>query len=70
MYHLARDQEEALNPIVQELIDLGIVVECLAPKSLAGLFLKPKPGDKFRLIINLSPLNLHLKKEHFKMESL
>lgn len=70
VYQLAKDQELELNPMVQELINLGIVVECLAPKSLAGLFLRPKPEGKFRLIIDLSPLNLHLEKKHFKMESL
>ena len=56
--------------MVQDLIDQHIVIECPDPKFLAGLFLRPKPDSKFRLIIDLSPLNNHIHKEHFKMENL
>lgn len=70
VYRLDSSQESHLNTLVQELVERQIVVECPQPKFLAGLFLRPKPDDQFRLIIDLSPLNELLKKEHFKMDNL
>lgn len=37
---------------------------------VSNVFIRPKPNNKFRLIIDLSPLNEYVLKEHFKMDNL
>lgn len=34
------------------------------------MFIRPKPNNKWRLIINLSTLNHSIRKEHFKMDNI
>ncbi len=70
LYRLDRFEEQHLDDMVQKLIDQHIVVQCTEPKFLAGLFSRLKPEGKFRLIIDLSPLNERIQYNHFKMESL
>lgn len=70
VYKVDQPQQMVMNELISGLISKEIVVECLEPKFIAGLFLRPKPGGSHRLIVDLSPLNEYLKKEHFKMESL
>ena len=70
LYQLDRFEEQYLDDMVQKLIDQHIVVQCTEPKFLAGLFLRPKPEGKFRLIIDPSPLNERIQYNHSKMESL
>lgn len=37
---------------------------------ISNIFLHPKPNNKFWLIIDMSPLNVYIHKEHFKMDNL
>ena len=57
VYQLSATEQLAWDQLVQELVDLGIVVECSDPAFISGLFVVPKPEGKFRLIIDLSDLN-------------
>jgi hypothetical protein len=34
------------------------------------IFLVPKPGDRWRVILNLKPLNQHLETRRFKMDTI
>lgn len=63
--HLAIQEE------VQQLIDKRFVSKISSGwKFISNIFVVPKQNDKFRLIIDLSPLNKFIKKEHFKMDNL
>ena len=39
------------------------------PGHYAQIFAVPKPGGKWRVVINLKPLNEHVLKETFRMET-
>ena len=39
------------------------------PGHYAKIFAVPKPGGKWRVVINLKPLNEHVQKETFCMET-
>lgn len=48
----------------------GIVSEIVGGwKFVSNIFIRPKPNNKVRLIIDLSPLNASILKEHFKMDN-
>lgn len=69
-YALSERDQSHLDGLVRELIDQGIAVPCQSPAFLAGLFVIPKTEGAYRLIVDLSPLNKWIRKEHFKMERL
>ena len=69
-YHLEKSQQVHLDKLVSELLAREIAVECFRPRHIAGLFLRPKPEGKFRLIIDLSPLNHFIQNERFKQDNL
>lgn len=75
--HLPREykfnvkDKEAISAEVSKLLNRGIVSEIREGwEFVSNIFVRPKPNNKIRLIIDLSPLNIHIKKEHFKMDNL
>ena len=57
--------------MAQKLLDIGVVTEVFDPKWISGLFLRPKPLNRFRLIMDLPvSLNKYIPQCHFKMESI
>lgn len=70
-YKLDPSHVDVIDKEVQKLIDRGFVSEiCAGFKFISNVFVVPKSNGKFRLIIDLSPLNVYIKKEHFKMDNL
>ena len=65
-------QSEIIDNEIQELLQKGVVVpvEDTADCFVSNIFLRPKPGNKFRMIIDLSDLNEFISKNHFKMDHL
>ena len=63
---------EVIEKEIQDLLQKGVIVQVQDPTDcfISNIFLRPKPGDKFRMIIDLSDLNEHVSKNHFKMDHL
>lgn len=64
-------QNETLLQIeVDKLISRGIVSKVERTKDLfvSNIFSRPKPNGSIRVIVDLTELNNHLVKEHFKMD--
>lgn len=65
------NDSKVIDSEVQKLVDRHIVTEIKEGwKFVSNIFVRPKPNNKFRLIIDLSPLNKFILKEHFKMDNL
>jgi len=68
------------SPKEQTLIDIEVaemlkkgaisIAETSDNQFVGHVFLREKKNGKFRLIFNLKPLNVHIRYEHFKMESM
>ena len=67
-----KEQSDFINQEVSDLLDKGVIVHVSDPKGcfISNIFLRPKPNNKWRLIIDLSDLNQFITKHHFKMEHL
>ena len=61
-----------LSAELQRLREKGVIVptEREAGDFFSNIFLTPKSGGKFRLILNLKQLNQYVTADHFKMESI
>lgn len=65
-------KEEALSKEVDTLLlkkATEIVWDINTPGFYSRLFLVPKPGNRWRPVIDLSRLNLHITTPHFRMET-
>lgn len=71
IYRFNDDHKEAIDGEVDKLLKREIVSKISHGwKFVSNVFIRPKPNNKWRLIIDLSPLNVHIRKEHFKMDNL
>ena len=71
-YHRTKEEEEALDREIAELITKEAVEEvdfCLA-RFVSPMFIVPKKGGKWRLVLNLKSLNQYVSKAHFKLEDI
>ena len=59
-----------LSPLIEDLVKSGAIskVEASEDQHVYRVFSVPKKNGKERFIIDLSPLNLQIKKVHFRME--
>ena len=66
------EQTAVIDKEVSELIKKDVVVQVALSNDLfvSNVFLRPKPDGKWRLIIDLSDLNVFVTKHHFKMDHL
>ena len=71
-YRQNQCQKSILQSQIDDLVEKGVVTHIRAEeaKFVSNVFLRPKPNGKHRMIIDLSDLNLHLQKIHFKMDHL
>ena len=73
-HHFSNKQVGIISDEVQALLDKGAIVECTGDtcsgEFISNIFLVPKPGGKFRPVINLKNLNQFVTPHHFKMEGL
>lgn len=70
-YNFNQRDKEIIEEEVNKLVNRNIVSEISSGwKFVSNIFIRPKQNNKFRLIIDLSPLNEYILKEHFKMDNL
>lgn len=70
-YKFNEKDANAISEEVDKLIERNIVTEVTSGWNfVSNVFARPKPNNKIRLIIDLSPLNKSIKKLHFKMDNL
>ena len=71
-YRMSAKQKSILQLEIDKLIDKEVVSEIKSDDAawVSNVFLRPKPGNKWRLIIDLTLLNEYIRKEHFKMDHL
>ena len=65
-------EHNVINELLKKLTIKG-VIEKVSPEPdqiLSNIFIRPKSDGSYRLILNLSHLNDHIDKKHFKMETL
>ena len=71
-YHRTKEEEEALDREIAELITKEAVEEvdfCQA-RFVSPMFIVPKKGGKWRPVLNLKSLNQYVSKAHFKLEDI
>ena len=72
MYKFDKVQSDFVDEEIYSLLEKGVIVErsnwddCF----VSNVFLRPKPNNKFRMILDLSELNEFVTHHHFKMEHL
>ena len=71
-FKLSVEESDFVSVELGRLQDLGIIerTEPSPHQVVSNIFLRPKKDGKFRLILDLTWLNTHVKYEHFKMHSL
>ena len=66
-------EKHAADEQIQTLLNKHAIVECfhIGPDDfVSNVFLRPKKGGSYRMILNLKKLNNFVQYEHFKMETL
>ena len=71
-YKFNQEHSSFINIEISEMLQKGVIVEQndITDCFISNIFLRPKPNNKFRMIIDLSDLNEFVTKQHFKMEHL
>lgn len=67
------DQEKTIiSDLIMKLRDKGVVKNAKHEQGeiISNIFIRPKSDGTYRLILNLSRLNDHMEKIHFKMDTL
>ena len=66
------EEQKIVKELLQKFLDKQIIEEVYHEPGevLSHIFLRPKPDGSHRLILNLSNLNEHIERKHFKMETL
>lgn len=67
--HITQNKEDLIDKEIVKLLEKGAIEKTRDPFYLSQIFLVPKKDNTWRPILNLKPLNIHLKQFHFKMES-
>lgn len=68
----SHSEQAIIDQEVNKLLDKGVIVACSRGSGdfVSNIFLRPKRDGTHRIILNLAPLNRHLKYHHFKMDTL
>ena len=71
-YKFNDDHVEFIEKEIQELLEKDVIIEIQDTQNcfVSNIFLRPKPNNKFRMIIDLSELNKFVTYNHFKMDNL
>ena len=71
-YKFNVEQAHVIEKEIDDLLEKEVIVEIKDTEDcfISNIFLRPKPGNKFRMIIDLSELNEFVTKQHFKMDHL
>ena len=70
-YRLSDQESNFVDEKLERLVEKGIIEEVNSiGLVISNIFLRPKKDGKFRLILDLTWVNLHVAYEHFKMHSI
>ena len=69
-FTFSRQEQKVISQEVQSLLDKGPIREVNPGQGFVNIFLVPKSGQRWRLILNLKLLNSYTVSEHFKMEDI
>lgn len=71
-YRMNQEQSGFIDSELRILLEKSIIERVETPEGqyVSNIFLRPKPNNKFRMIIDLSMLNNDIEKQHFKMQHL
>lgn len=70
-FAFSRGEHKVISQEVQSLLDKGAIREANSGQGFVNnIFLVPKSGQRWRLILNLKLLNSYTVSEHFKMEDI
>lgn len=72
-FRLSKSQRTNLSEVIDGLLQRGVVEECSEEigQVISNVFLRPKPNNKFRLILDLNQFNKkYVEYQHFKMSNL
>lgn len=72
-FNLSKKQSQNLSQVLIKLLEQGVIETSLeeANQIVSNVFLRPKPNNKFRLILDLSDFNTQfVEYQHFKMTNL
>lgn len=72
-FNLSKTQQMNLDTVLSNLLNQGVIQDSheQSGQIISNVFLRPKPNNKFRLILDLSEFNtLYVEYQHFKMTNL
>lgn len=72
-FKLSKNQMRNLDVEIEGLLNKGVIEPCIEEQGqvVSNVFLRPKPNNKFRLILDLNQFNKQfVEYQHFKMTSL
>lgn len=72
VYSYSSSEKALFYEEINKLLKIGAISKCQPCKNqyLSGIFLRPKPNGKKRLILNLKKLNKFIRTSHFKLEDM
>ena len=67
-----KNEKTIITSLLSELFEKHVIEKSIHEQGevISNIFVRPKPDGSHRLILNLSHLNDHVEKVHFKMETL
>lgn len=72
-FNLSKKQSQLLSEVIGKLLEQGVVEFSVEQPGqvISNVFLRPKPNNKYRLILDLSEFNTeYVEYQHFKMTNL
>ena len=73
-HRFTNQQAHVISDEVEALLHKDAIIDCIedtsSDKFISNIFLVPKPGGKFRPVIDLKKLNQFVAPQHFEMEGL
>lgn len=72
-FNLSRKQRQNLDGVLENLLSQGVIQTSVEEigQIISNVFLRPKPNNRFRLILDLSEFNsMYVEYQHFKMTNM
>ena len=70
-FHFSKEESDVISAEIDVLLSKGAVQQVEnCQRFVSNVFLVPKSGGEWRLILNLRALNTFLRYDHFKMEDI
>ena len=71
-FNFSDDETEIIDSEISRLLEKKVIWPCSKENGdlISNIFLRAKPGGKYRMILNIKTLNQYVEYNHFKMDSL